>query len=218
MLKNKLYWQFAASVTLLLFAMIAYFVISNPTILQTIDQPIMTFIRGSITPGKTSFFQYITKFSNTATIIFLTIVGSISLYYWKEKISAYWLFINSAFIQGIGNVLLKKMFTRPRPDVSGHLVQASGFSFPSGHAMGSILFYGTLILILPKLIKNKTMRVSLQTILGLLILLIGTSRVYLGVHYPTDILGGWLIGMTWLLFSYPLFKKFEFKQDFGRRS
>ncbi|MGO2082780.1 phosphatase PAP2 family protein [Vagococcus sp.] len=214
-MKNKIYWQFAASVTLLLFAMIAYFVISNPIVLQSIDQPIIHFIRGSITPTKTSFFQYITKFSNTITIIFLTLVGSLSLYYWKEKISAYWLLINSALVQGLGNIILKSIFSRPRPAVSGHLVHATGFSFPSGHAMGSMLFYGTLILVLPNLIKNKKIRLSIQLILGLLILFIGMSRVYLGVHYPTDVLGGWLIGVTWLLATYPIFKKLEFKQEFG---
>lgn len=214
MTKNKqLYWHYAASLCLLLFAAIAYFVKSNEAILAGIDNPIIHLIRGSLTDGKTAFFTYITKFANTITIILLTGVAFLFLYKYKEKIAAFWLLINAALIQGLGNTLLKLFFNRPRPSVE-HLVSAGGTSFPSGHSMGSMLFYGTFIFLMPKFIQNKRLCLAIQILLGLLILGIGTSRIYVGVHYPTDVLGGFLMGAAWLLFSYPYFKKYDFKQQF----
>lgn len=214
MTKNKqLYWHYAASLCLLLFAAIAYFVKANETVLANIDNPIIHLVRGTLTDGKTTFFTYITKFANTTTIILLTAVAFLFLFKYKEKIAAFWLLINAALIQGLGNTLLKLFFNRPRPSVE-HLVYAGGTSFPSGHAMGSMLFYGTFILLMPKFIQNTKLRLIIQFLLGLLILLIGTSRIYLGVHYPTDILGGFLMGAAWLCFSYPYFKKYDFIQQF----
>lgn len=213
MTKNKLYWQYAASICLLLFSAIAYFVKANERILGTIDQPISELIRGVITPGKTHFFLYFTKFGNTVTIVLLTLVTCTMLVKYNEKIAAAWVLINAALVQGVGNFLLKLFFDRPRPSVE-HLVYAPHSSFPSGHAMGSMLFYGTLIFILPKLIKQPSLRLTAQVLLGIIIVLVGTSRIYLGVHYPTDIMGGFLFGLAWLCVSYPIYQKYEFIQSF----
>lgn len=211
---SKLYWSYAASICLLLFAVIAYFVVSNEAILKAIDQPIQQLIRGTLTPEKTIFFKYFTKFGNTVTIALLFIVSFGVLFFkLKDKIAAYWLAINTVLLSGIGNLSLKYLFNRPRPSVE-HLVVAKHSSFPSGHAMGSMLFYGTLIFLAYKYIDNKTMRLVIQIALGIIILLIGASRIYLGVHYPTDILGGYLLGACWLTFSYPYFKKYDFIQRF----
>lgn len=213
MTKNKLYWHYGASIFLLMFTVIAYFVKGNITVLAGIDQPIIQLIRGSLTPSKTTYFLYITKFGNTVTVILLTALIAGVLYYYKHTIAAYWLLLNIVIIQGIGNFSLKLAFDRPRPTVE-HLVQASHSSFPSGHAMGSMLLYGTLILLLPKLIEHRGMRYTCQIILGLLILMVGTSRIYLGVHYPTDILGGFSLSLAWLCFSYPFYKKYDFIESF----
>lgn len=212
--KTKLYWQYAASIFLLLFAALAYFVISNESVLSGLDNPLIHLIRGNITPEKTAFFKYFTKFGNTVTIVALTVVIAGVLYFnLKDKISAYWLLINIVLIQGVGNIALKFVFNRERPSVE-HLVTATNTSFPSGHSMGSMLLYGTLIFITPIYIKSKPVRLTIQILLGILILLVGTSRVYLGVHYPTDVLGGYSIALAWLTFSYPIFKKYHFIQTF----
>lgn len=215
---SKLYWSYAASICLLLFAVIAYFVVSNESVLSAIDQPIQQLLRGTLTPEKTIFFKYFTKFGNTATIAFLFIISFLVLYIkLKDKVASYWLAINTVLISGIGNLSLKYLFNRPRPSVE-HLVAAKHASFPSGHAMGSMLFYGTLILLAYKYIDHKSMRLVIQITLGIIILLIGASRIYLGVHYPTDILGGYLLGGAWLMFSYPYFKTYDFIQRFeGKR-
>jgi len=211
---SKLYWSYAASVCLLLFAVIAYFVVSNEAILSAIDQPIQHLIRGNLTPEKTVFFKYFTKFGNTATIAFLFVICFGVLFFkLKDKVASYWLAINTILLSGIGNLSLKYLFNRPRPSVE-HLVVAKHSSFPSGHAMGSMLFYGTLIFLAYRYIDNKVMRWFIQLTFGVIILLIGTSRIYLGVHYPTDILGGYLLGACWLTFSYPYFKKYDFIERF----
>ncbi len=213
MVKNKLYWQYAASICLLFFAFIAYFVKANPAILSALDQPVSQLIRGNMSVPVTQFFLYITKFGNTVTIGILTALTVAICYKNRAVIEAVWVLINSALIAGAGNYQIKLFFNRPRPELS-HLVHAPNSSFPSGHAMGSVLFYGTLIFLLPKFISNNSLRRVLQLILGMLIGLISLSRIYLGVHFPTDILGGLLLGSSWLLATYPIYKKQAFINRF----
>ena len=115
------------------------------------------------------------------TIIILAIVVIALFIVWKYYAEALWLFINTALI-GVGNSLLKLFFMRQRPTLE-HLVTEHTYSFPSGHAVGSTLFYGTILLILPIFIKNKTVRLCVQILLGIGIFMIGVSRIYLGVHF-----------------------------------
>ena len=209
MTKNKFYWYLTACISLLIFTRVASLVAFNDNLLATIDQPIIQLVRGTITSGKTLFFSTMTRFGDTLTVILLTGgLAAILFFYFKEKVAALWLVINSALIQGAGNTILKLLFNRPRHS-GEHLVYAGGTSFPSGHSMGSMLLYGTLILLLPKFIKNKSACLVLQVLLGLIILSVGTSRIYLGVHYPTDIIGGFSMGLCGLSFSYPHFKKYD---------
>ena len=208
MTKNKFYWYLIATLSLLIFALIATLLVLDENMLKAIDNPIIHLLRGSITSGKTLFFSTVTKLGNTSTIIILTALISGLLYYYKEKVAALWIAINIILIQGVGNSLLKLIFNRERPSHE-HLVYAGGKSFPSGHSMGSMLLYGSIILLLPKFIKNKTLCSICQALLGLVILLVGTSRIYVGVHYPTDVIAGFSIGLCWLSFSYPHFKKYD---------
>ena len=96
-------------------------------------------------------------------------------------------------IAGGLNRWLKDLIDRPRPDAR-HLVEAGSLSFPSGHAMSSIAFFGFLIYLVWRLVSTRWIRWLLSILLALLILLIGFSRVYLGVHYPSDILAGYAAG------------------------
>lgn len=209
MTKNKFYWYLTACISLLIFIGVASLVAFNENLLATIDQPIIHLVRGTLTSGKTLFFSTMTRFGDTLTVILLTgSLATILFFYFKEKVAAIWLVINSALVQGIGNTILKLLFNRPRPS-GEHLVYAGGTSFPSGHSMGSMLLYGTIILLLPKFVKNKSTCLALQILLVFIILSVGTSRIYLGVHYPTDIIGGFAMGLCWLSLSYPHFKKYD---------
>ena len=104
--------------------------------------------------------------------------------------------------------ILKLIFHRDRP-LSPLLQVAKGFSFPSGHALMSVTFYGLLILIVWQNIQQAWLRWILSVFLVLLIMAIGLSRVYLRVHYASDVLAGFAVGLVWLLFSLWFLSKVE---------
>lgn len=96
------------------------------------------------------------------------------------------------------NQLLKYIIQRPRPD-GYRLIAESGYSFPSGHSMVSMAFYGLIIYLIWKMVKNKKIKYISCGILGLLIPMIGFSRIYLGVHYASDVIGGFAISIAYLM-------------------
>lgn len=105
----------------------------------------------------------------------------------------------AASLSAILQKLLKSLFQRERPDVLLHLIEQGGHSFPSGHSMTGLIFYGFLIFLCRRQVKNRTVSNVITILLSSLIFLIGFSRIYLGVHYPSDVLGGWAIGSFILL-------------------
>lgn len=104
------------------------------------------------------------------------------------------------------NTILKGIFARERPNIL-RLVSENYYSFPSGHAMVNMALYSILIIYAYKLIKNKKIRYTIYTVLTALILVIGFTRIYLGVHYAGDIIGGWLMGFAVSLIVYMIMKK-----------
>lgn len=116
-----------------------------------------------------------------------------------------WYFLTVSIGAGGVNQLVKFFFRRPRPTHVEHLITPGGYSFPSGHAMGAIVAYGALLfLIIRASRKLKTVLIA-SLVLIPLIALIGFSRVYLGVHYPSDIIGGYSLGLAILSLSIGLY-------------
>jgi undecaprenyl-diphosphatase len=110
-----------------------------------------------------------------------------------------WLML-SAVLGGVAlNNLLKFAFARPRPDFVTHAARVFTTSFPSGHATLSAITYLTMGALLARIHSSLTIRIYLMLVAVFLILLIGMSRIYLGVHYPTDVLGGWCVGAAWAI-------------------
>jgi membrane-associated phospholipid phosphatase len=103
---------------------------------------------------------------------------------------------------------LKNLFGRHRPDIP-LLREAQGLSFPSGHALMSVTFYGMLIYIVWNTVKRKWLKWLLVILLILLILIIGFTRIYLRVHYPTDVFAGFAIGFLWLVISIYVMRRIE---------
>ena len=97
------------------------------------------------------------------------------------------------------STLLKSFFNRPRPDLVARLVDVNSASFPSGHAMNSAVIYLTLGVLLANTHTEPAVRIYILSVAIILTLMIGFSRVYLGVHWPSDVLAGWTIGASWAL-------------------
>ena len=103
------------------------------------------------------------------------------------------------------NLLLKNIVERPRPE-GYRLITETGYSFPSGHSMISAAFYGLIIYFIWKNVKDKKLKYISCTLLGILIVLIGISRIYLGVHYASDVIGGFTISIVYLIIFTSVFK------------
>lgn len=103
---------------------------------------------------------------------------------------------------GLLSYLLKIGFDRPRPDLVAHLVDVHTLSFPSGHAMGAAVTYLTLGALIVRTERKRPLKAYVLTVAVTLTLLIGLSRLYLGVHWPTDVLAGWCAGSAWALICW----------------
>ncbi len=99
---------------------------------------------------------------------------------------------------------LKGLYSRPRPDVVPHLAYVTSYSFPSGHAMLSAVVYLTLGALLARLVEGRWTKLYFVGVAVLLTILVGSSRVYLGVHYPTDVAAGWAAGVGWAVLCWLL--------------
>jgi undecaprenyl-diphosphatase len=100
------------------------------------------------------------------------------------------------------NVFLKAFFERPRPDAAFHLTEVASPSFPSGHAMDSAVIYLTLAAVLSRLVRPRALKLYFVGGAMLMSFLAGASRVYLGVHYPSDVLAGWTAGLGWAVLCW----------------
>lgn len=155
-------------------------------------------INDSLTP----FIKAITWFGGALSLISITILLLILI---KNKKIGLLIGINLILIT-ILNQALKFIIKRPRP-IDHRIIEETGFSFPSGHSMASMAFYGFMIYLIYKYTKNKYLKIVLISILSLLILMIGISRIYLGVHYTSDVLGGFLISFAYLIIYIKLTNK-----------
>lgn len=157
------------------------------------------FIADHITP----IAKIITNFGGAIFLISLTVILLLVIKNKKIGISI----IANLLIATILNFLLKNILQRPRP-TEYRLIDESGYSFPSGHSMVSMAFYGFLIYLIYKNIKNKKIKWGLINVLSVLIIAIGVSRVYLGVHYTSDVLAGFLIAIFYLILYTSIVKKY----------
>jgi undecaprenyl-diphosphatase len=167
--------------------------------LEQFDMVVGEFIRGFHSEILTQIFIFVTDLGDTYTyIVIVLILLFVLIRYLKQYIESFFLLIAVLGSWGL-NELLKGIFQRARPEIE-HLVEQGGYSFPSGHAMVSFATYGMIAYIVWKAMKGKNRTAWIVIILTvLLILLIGISRIYLGVHYPSDVVAGFSAGALWLI-------------------
>lgn len=155
-------------------------------------------------PILTTIMRTVTKLSNPLVIIAIAIFLTLVI---KNKKVALTIPSNLVLITFI-NQILKLIFQRPRP-IGYRLLEIGGYSFPSGHAMTSMAFYGLLAYLCYKLINNKKIKNFLMFLNILIIILIGISRIYLGVHYCSDVLVGYSISIIYLIIYIKVLKKYK---------
>jgi undecaprenyl-diphosphatase len=180
---------------LLLFSLLAKNIIGNSSLVQ-LDQNVATALHAWATPNSTLIFEII---SLLGFQVLWGVVAVVALYYTLKR---YWIHLIVWLAGYVGaellNALLKMAFNRPRPFFTDPLLTAANASFPSGHAMVSLVVYGLLAFFILLQVKSAWARSAI--ILGtiLLVLLIGISRLYLGVHYFSDVAAGYVGGVIWL--------------------
>ncbi|MCJ9753893.1 phosphatase PAP2 family protein [Neorhizobium sp. BETTINA12A] len=149
----------------------------------------------------------ITALGGVTVLTLMTVMGTVFLILSRQRAIALFMFLSIAGGWLLSS-LLKLGVARPRPDIVPHLVEVSDLSFPSGHAMLSAVTYLTLGALLSRAQPYRSTRIFLIGAAIFLTFIIGFSRVYLGVHYPTDVLGGWCAGATWALACWMIARRY----------
>ena len=161
------------------------------------DRVLDAYLHARATPPLTTFFLIVTALGSIETIVLLGVVVA-AFFAWRRR----WLFLGSwlAAVAGsaVLNHLLKGLFERPRPYFEHPLLIETSYSFPSGHAMESFVVYGMLAYFVILTLRSWESRVAVVFGAALLVVLIGFSRMYLGVHYLSDVLAGYAAGGVWL--------------------
>lgn len=185
-----------------IFAIFTYKVVADKTIY--IDSIVYNYISNNIiNKNRTEIVKVITNITSPIMVIITLLILVLAIKDKKIKIS---LVINLLGITIINN-LIKVIIARPRPEIN-KLVTETGYSFPSGHSITSMVFYGYLVYLTYKYINNKKIKIPLIIFLILLIPTIGLSRIYLGVHYTSDVLCGFLLGIIYLILFISISKKY----------
>lgn len=153
----------------------------------------------------TPIAKFITNFGGAIFLILLAITLFILI---KNKKIGLSIFINLLVITGL-NQIIKHILQRPRP-TEFRIIEETGYSFPSGHSMVSMAFYGYLIYLIYKYVENKYVKWIFIMLLSILICSIGISRIYLGVHYTSDVLGGFLLSISYLIMYVGISNKLYF--------
>jgi len=163
------------------------------------DNAVYDLVSGFMTDSMTQFMRFITYCGSEWTISVLTVIFPVFVFVFRKK-RFYRLSLAATANIALGalfNEILKHLFLRARPDLT-QLAKVSGYSFPSGHSMNSMIFYGFFVYIIIKSMKHRS-KYFIAGALGLLVFMIGISRIYLGVHYASDVLAGFIIGFAWLM-------------------
>lgn len=191
----------AGAIFTVIYAVWAMLVASSSGFIHSFDKAVINIVCNT-NPANIQFARTFTNLGNTSTIVIEAVILFIILIVFKQYPYAW--FVAGVMICSNGfNWVLKHLVKRARPSVH-HLVYADGYSFPSGHSVGSAALFGCLIILTLLLIKNKGWKTLLIIIWASFPIVIGYTRIFLHVHYPSDVVGGWLGGITFTLLGYSI--------------
>jgi len=188
-----------ALVAALVFTLIAVDVV-NKGALTLVDADINEWLHARNSPGTTTFFLLISQLHKNLSIAIVTM--AVCAYLWSKRLRSEMLtFVIAVFGGMLLNVALKLAFARARPHFEDPILTLRTFSFPSGHTMAATVFYGSLCVLVVSRVSNCSLRVAAILMAVLLISLVGFSRMYLGVHYLSDVMAGISEGVGWVALS-----------------
>jgi membrane-associated phospholipid phosphatase len=180
---------------------------------EELDNKVFQLVQPYINETNTSIMNFITFFGKHEFLIPANL-GLIAYYLFVKKHRWYSIKIPAVAISSLLLMFgLKNLFERDRPE-NQLLEEATNFSFPSGHALMSVTFYGLIAYVVWHSVKNKSLRLALIILLILWIHIVGFSRIYLRKHYYSDVIAGFAIGFLWLVISLKVIGRFE---KFGRK-
>ena len=179
----------------------------------TYDEQISAEVTSWRSPWLTEYFTFVTHVGDALGYVVVFVLCTL-IFYLVFKNWKYVIQISTVLILALSsNLILKQIINRARPTAE-HLVEVKTLSYPSGHAMMSMAFYGFLIYLVHYFKLSRAATWLLTILLTILILSIGISRIYLGVHFPTDIAGGFIAGFIWVVFCAMVFQLIRlFKRD-----
>lgn len=203
--KNIIKWILCVITAIL--AIVITINVKNGKILE-LDLNIYKFFSENIINDKlTPIVKVITHIGGAKIVFVLTVLAIILIKGLKNK-----LFLLTGIVGTAGlNVVLKHIVQRERPNIN-RLIPEKGYSFPSGHSMMSMAFYGMLIFLIFKYVKNTALKWTLIVILTILLSTIGITRIYLGVHYPSDVIGGFVVSLTYLFILTEIYNKVKIEE------
>ena len=141
---------------------------------------------------------FMEAFTSLASIVVLAVLAAVIAALAPGKAPGWCVSVNLVCVVLL-NTVLKYLVQRPRPD-GFRLISEAGYSFPSGHSMVAMAFFGLLIWMVWRYHRHDVMRVVWCIVFGLVIMMVGVSRIYLGVHYASDVLAGFCVSLIWLIF------------------
>ena len=182
-------------------------------LLADYDHQITEYVISFRSPALTDYFIFITHvgdvYGYAFFLVLLTFMSIFVFKHWKYTFQIVFVLLLSA----LSNLILKRFVDRARPGIE-HMVSVETLSYPSGHAMSAMAFYGFLMYLFYRFNINVVLKIAIIIVLAFLILSIGISRIYLGVHFPSDIAGGYIAGFIWVVFCVILFNLIEvFRRD-----
>lgn len=166
---------------------------------QAFDVAVLEWLGAHRSPFVDEAMLEITFLGTGLVVLVIVGVAALFLYLTQHRYSA-WLLLASTAGGIILNNVLKLGFARPRPTVLEWQAHAVSSSFPSGHAMSAAVVYGTVAYLAARLQRHRASRIATMLVAAVMIFLICLSRLYLGVHYPSDVLAGVLVGLSWAAF------------------
>ncbi len=161
-----------------------------------LDAPLLSFIVSHRQPWLTNIMILITTLGGPLFIIPAVVLLGVAFRYWYKNWQATWILALATASAGLFDLLLKELIDRPRPLLIWRLIEVPGSAFPSGHAALAVFYIITAYLITRKLAIWQY-KVLVWILGGGMMIAIGVSRVYLGVHWPTDVVGGWILALVW---------------------